>query len=158
MSATALVTADDEQRGGDGCLGGLAGEVDQHGEGEDGAAAAEQPEEHADAAARATARVRRSRRSRRVSREPVDDGVQVAGGAAVVGQFGQQHAHGAGVGQRGDGQAGAERGGELLQAGQEQAAEDGQDTRVPATRRTWRSMSQRAWPRLTGAACVLPGE
>jgi len=39
---------DDEQRGGDGWLRPLTGEVDQHGQGKNGAAAAEQPEQEAD--------------------------------------------------------------------------------------------------------------
>ena len=145
--------ADDEQRGGDRLLGGQPGDVDQERHGQDRAAAAEQAEGDADERRPGRGRARaQGHRSRRRRSGPDDHGVDVAGGAAVVRQLGQRDAHRAGVGERRR-RSGRRRWRRRATSapGRRRCRARWPATRLPATRRTWRSRSQSARPRLTGA-------
>ena len=154
---------DDEQRGGDGLLGRQPGDVDQDRHGQDRAAAAEQAERDADQHGQGAARgARRARRGRSaLLRAGPDERAPTSHGSAAFrfhGIFAQQHAHGAGVGQGGEGQAGPDRRRRPTSAGHADDCRGRRPaTRPPATRRTCRSSSQRLPAPVDRCRRSLPG-
>ena len=136
MRADRAGHADHQQGRGDGRLGVHAGHVGQQRDGQDRSAAAEQAQRDADEhrqddGQRDHVGQLALGRSAGAPDELGHDRLGVTGRAAVVGQTREQHAHRAGVGQRGDGQSRTDEGGHPFQAWNDDAGQDADENDQP---------------------------